>query len=122
MSRGKTTQHPNATLRTQFAQRVPAALVEAHGVHGLAGGRFDAHVFPFGRQQVDEDLLHVVLVKVFPVVGCTQEFGQWRESGLRLKVVCLLSSSPLTVQRSFGKAGHCVVSYVSDLGDEHKLH
>lgn len=66
-------QHHNLMLRTQFTQGVSAAFVEAHGVHGLAGGRFDTHVFSFRGQQIYKDLLHVVLVKVFPIVGCTQE-------------------------------------------------
>lgn len=59
--------------RTQLAQRVSAAFVEAHGMHGLAGGCFHAHVFSLGRQQVHQNLLHVVLVEVLPIVGCTEE-------------------------------------------------
>lgn len=65
--------HHNVMLRTQFTQGVSAAFVEAHGVHGLAGGCFDAHVFPFRRQQVYKNLLHIMLVKVFTIVSCTQE-------------------------------------------------
>lgn len=63
-------------LPTQFTQGVSAAFVEAHGVHGLAGGCFDTRVFSFRCQQVYKNLLHVMLVKVFPIVGCTQEFGE----------------------------------------------
>lgn len=65
--------HHNVMLHTHFTQGVSAAFVEAHGVHGLAGGCFDAHVFPFRRQKVYKNLLHVMLVKVFPIVSCTQE-------------------------------------------------
>lgn len=122
-------RHRDLMSRTQFAQGVSAAFVEAHRVHGLAGGCFHAHVFSFGCQQVHEDLLHVVLVEMFPIVGCAQEKTyicnsayQVKGSGLKLERVRPLSSPLLTVQSSLGKAGNCIVSYVGDLGDEHKLH
>lgn len=60
-------------LHTHFTQGVSAAFVKAHGVHGFAGGCFDTHVFPFRCQQVYKKLFYIMLVKVFPIVSCTQE-------------------------------------------------
>lgn len=35
--------------------------------------------------------------------------------------IALIEKCLLTVQSSFGKTGHCIVSYIRDFSDEHKL-
>lgn len=59
-------------FHTQLSEGVLAAFVEAHGVHGLAGGRFYARVFSLRSEEIYQNPLHIVLMEMFPIIGYTR--------------------------------------------------
>lgn len=57
---------------TQLSEGVLAAFVEAHGVHGLTGGHFHAHVFSLRSEEIYQNPLHIVLMEMFSIISYTR--------------------------------------------------